>query len=106
MKHTPTPWMFEVVDGMPMITHDGDAIAVRTYCFARSDDNDLEHIVKCVNAHNGLVAVLKKADAALYAIERNNPFEMGYDPQQQASPLIAKRARKELKQTLESLKDD
>lgn len=112
MNHTPTPWMFEVVDGMPMITHDGDAIAVRTYCFARSDDNDLEHIVKCVNAHDGLVAALEQAMKELSRIDFDWKDQMTasgkglYQSRVNRSVSQAEKAFNVMYKTLESLKDD
>jgi len=62
-KHTPTPWEFEIIDGMPMITDGHDAIACRTHCYASADNENLKFIVEAVNTHEALVQENEKLKA-------------------------------------------
>ena len=67
-KHTPTPWKHELDN---RISSDG---MIFVKCF---DDNDAAHIVKCVNAHDELVAALEQIH--LYSVGLAEPTRTEID---------------------------
>lgn len=65
-KHTPTPWeVFDTLD-----SDDDDVLPVielrhgNSYVATVNDMPDADHIVRCVNVHDELVAALRELSAA------------------------------------------
>ncbi|MBV8661481.1 MAG: hypothetical protein JO107_00130 [Hyphomicrobiales bacterium] len=68
--HTLTPW--RIVKRMAVrgeqyfrIVSGNDSVVARTYGDSVGDEADASHIVKCVNAHDEMLAALRGIDAAL-----------------------------------------
>lgn len=84
-EHTPTPWKVEDWHGDTQIVGpEGSLICIDTaYYPVAPSEGDMAHIVKCVNMHDELVEVLKRAHeewSELYAERYNEPpTETPYD---------------------------
>jgi hypothetical protein len=73
-SHTPTPW---IVNGKSIEYGEGLSGGLVAACvedvFGNSiDDADMAHIVRCVNAHDDLVAALQRAQMAILGYAHRN----------------------------------
>lgn len=66
-QHTPTPWqsLGDVIYPDPRLTGKKEGNDWIADCRTARGANDGEHIVRCVNAHDELVAALRSATASL-----------------------------------------
>jgi hypothetical protein len=73
MKHTPTPW--HVGSKVPNYIYARDGLDIIAQCDSANESTRAEenanaaHIVRCVNAHDALIAAL---EGAIIAMERMN----------------------------------
>jgi hypothetical protein len=69
MKHTPTPW--QIGSKVPNFIYARDGLDIIAQCDSwnestRAEENaNAAHIVRCVNAHDALVAALELCDGYL-----------------------------------------
>jgi hypothetical protein len=81
-KHTPTPWRFEVVGSAGDYSNPVDVCEIATEYKRIAEyvnESDAAHIVRCVNAHDELVAALTKIaqwDHPSHPVFENTPVSV------------------------------
>lgn len=82
MTHTPTPWKFvpwHIAEGPSEVrtTQGPGASSTGWLICTTAGDDDAEHIVKCVNAHDHLLFAANLAFETLREYKRNMGMERG-----------------------------
>jgi hypothetical protein len=83
--HTPIPWDFAVADNAAypvcnIFSNDGEDIILRTISSTEEDQANAEHVVKCVNHYDALVAALRDLLFSFNAFREEYPNDIFNEP--------------------------